>query len=265
MSEESFDVVFFGILQTGKDKDAVIQNMAKLFKTEPKKLAPFFAGGRKVIKKNLTAGIAEKYKAALENVGLVVNLEAHETPVEFTMPEAPADKPVTAKATQSSPATAQSQAKPASDTNANTDKITIAELGADVLEHPVEVIPQKIGDISDISMAEIGVDVLEHPVEVVPQKIDDISDISMAEAGVDVLEHPVEVVPQKIDDISDISMAEVGVDVLEHPKQVVPQEIEEVTDVSIAEAGADIIENPKPKEKAPIPDISGLSLAKNKE
>ncbi len=76
MSEELFDVVFFGILQTGKDKDTVMQNMAALFKTDAKKLAPYFAGGRKVIKGNINAEAAEKYKTALENVGLVVTLEA---------------------------------------------------------------------------------------------------------------------------------------------------------------------------------------------
>ena len=45
MSEQLFDVVFFGILQTGKDKDTVMQNMAKIFKTDAAKLAPYFSGG----------------------------------------------------------------------------------------------------------------------------------------------------------------------------------------------------------------------------
>jgi len=76
MSDELFDVVFFGIIQTGKDKESVIQNMAKLFKTDAKKLAPYFAGGRKVIKGRVNAGAAEKYKTALENVGLVIKIEA---------------------------------------------------------------------------------------------------------------------------------------------------------------------------------------------
>ena len=46
MSEELFDVVFFGILQPGKDKETVMQNMAALFKTDAAKLTPYFAGGR---------------------------------------------------------------------------------------------------------------------------------------------------------------------------------------------------------------------------
>ena len=76
MSEELFDVVFFGILQAGKDKDTVMQNMAKIFKTDAARLAPYFAGGRKVIKGKVNAEMAAKYQAALENAGLVIKLEA---------------------------------------------------------------------------------------------------------------------------------------------------------------------------------------------
>ena len=209
MSEPLFNIVFFGILQSGKDKDVVMQNMAKLFKTEPAKLKPFFAGGRKVIKSNVDELVADKYRATLENIGLVIKIE-----------EAAAASPAPAAAAQQV-------------SDADTGGASIAAVGADLVENPVEVEAQIIGDISDISMAEVGANVIENPVEVDAQEIDDISDISMAEVGADVIESPVEVAAQEIGDISDISMAE---------------------------AGADIIENPKEKEKAPIADISGLSL-----
>ena len=75
MSEPLFNIVFFGIIQSGKDKDIVMQNMAKLFKTEPSKLKPFFAGGRKVIKSNVDELVAEKYRVTLENIGLVIKIE----------------------------------------------------------------------------------------------------------------------------------------------------------------------------------------------
>jgi len=211
MSEQLFDVVFFGILQTGKDKATVMQNMATLFKTEPSKLGPYFAGGRKVIKGKINASAAEKYKHALENVGLVIKIEA--------CVEAQDEKVETGK--------------PAADTQANTGSLSVAPVGADVIENPVAVTAQKIDDISNISMAEVGADVIENPVLVPAQKIADISDLSMAEVGVDVLDHPPEVIPQKIGDISDITLAE---------------------------PGADVIANPAPKEKAVIPDTSELTL-----
>jgi hypothetical protein len=222
MSEELFDIVFFGILQTGKDREIVMQNMAALFKTDVSKLAPYFAGGRKVIKGSINADMAEKYRATLENIGLVIKIE----PCEKKAKQTAASQP-TAEATQQS-------------TQPNTAK----------------------ADLGSISIAPVGADVIENPIEIPAQKIGDISDITMAEAGADVIENPIEVAIQEIDDISDITMAEPGSDVLEHPRKITAQKIEDISDISLAEAGADIIANPKAKEKADIPDTSGLSLGK---
>ena len=214
MSEQLFDVVFFGILQTGKDKETVMQNMAAMFKTEAGKLAPYFAGGRKIIKSKINAKSAEKYQAALENVGLVIKIEACETESDATTES------------NTNPPPYQTQ-------DSSADNITVAPVGADVIEHPIEVPAQKIADISQVTMAEAGADVIENPMTIPAQPIEDIGGITMAEVGSDVLENPIEVIAQEID---------------------------ELTDVGLAETGADLIENPKPKEKADIPDISGLSL-----
>jgi len=206
MSDELFDVIFFGILQSGREKEAVMYNMASLFKTDPEKLAPYFTGGRKVIKSKITATAAEKYKAALENVGLVITIEASVI----------ADK------------------------SNNEESI----------------------DTGNMSLAPVGANVIETPVSTSVQVIDDISAISMAEVGVDVIENPVEKPVQQIEDYSEISMADVGANVLEHPVPVVPQPIEELAGITLAETGADIIENPEPEKTADIPDTSELSLDK---
>ena len=144
MSEQLFDVVFFGILQTGKDKETVMQNMAAMFKTEATKLAPYFAGGRKIIKSKITAETAEKYQAALENVGLVIKIEACEAEPDASQSGAAAES-------NTKPSPNQTQ-----DSSAGTDNITVAPVGADVIEHPVEVAAQKIADISQVTMAEAG-------------------------------------------------------------------------------------------------------------
>lgn len=231
MSEELFDVVFFGILQAGKDKETAMQNMAAMFKTDAAKLAPYFAGGRKVIKGKINADTAEKYRAALENIGLVIKLEPYET--SQSEQAAPGSDNAGSDNTGSDNAQKTTDAKQGNDANIDTGDLSVAPVGVDVIENPVEVPAQKIDDIGDISMAEVGANVVENPVEVPAQKIEDISDISMAELGSNVVDHPQEVVPQKIDDISEITMAE---------------------------AGADIIANPKPEEKIPVPDTSELSL-----
>ena len=162
MSETRFNIVFYGITQPGKDRDTVAQNMATLFKTSAEKIQPYFSGERRVIKGNLDELAAEKYRVALENAGLVINVEEATTPsASETPPAAP---------TESATDNPQSEAN-----NIDTSDISVAEVGADVIEHRVEIPPQPIADISDISMAEVGADVLEHPVEVTPHAIEDIS------------------------------------------------------------------------------------------
>jgi len=211
MSEELFDVVFFGILQAGKDKETVMQNMAALFKTDASKLAPYFTGGRKIIKGRINAAAAEKYRTALENVGLSIKIEPCATP--------------TAGETK----TGKNEAK------IDTAGLSIAEVGSDILEEPTETPVQKINDISNISMAEAGADVIENPIEIPVQEIGDISDISMAEVGSNVLDHPMEVVPQKIDDISDISLADAGADLIEKPPPAEKAKIPDTSELSLDE------------------------------
>jgi hypothetical protein len=193
MSEPIFDIAFYGIIQPGVDKEAAVRNMARLFKTTPEKVRPFFAGGRKVIKSKVDQQTASKYKTALEKAGLVIKLEA--------------------------------------DSLADIDvsSLSAAPVGADVLENPPVVEPQPIGDVSGITVAEVGADVLENPPEVEPQPIGDISGITVAEVGADVLENPPVVEPQPIGDISDITVAEPGADIVENPG---PKEKASVPDTS---------------------------------
>ncbi|MES0328576.1 MAG: hypothetical protein ABUK13_10360 [Gammaproteobacteria bacterium] len=86
-------------------------------------------------------------------------------------------------------------------------KDLFASCGADPTHLTLEVTEGLfIDDISDISMAEVGARVIENPVEVTPQAIGDISDISMAEAGVDIIENPKEKEKAPIPDISELTL-----------------------------------------------------------
>ncbi|MGB5395972.1 MAG: hypothetical protein WBN96_02380 [Gammaproteobacteria bacterium] len=216
MSEERFNIVFYGIIQPGSDRNTVVAEMADMFKTTPDKIKPYFSGDRKVIKSNVDDLVAEKYRVTLERIGLVIKIEPAEA--------------VAASSAGNTSATA------AAAVSIDTGDLSVAEVGANVLEHPPRVEPVPIGDISDISLADVGANVLENPPQVTPAQIDDISDITLAETGADVLEHPQEVTPQPIADISDISLAQ---------------------------PGADLLENPPKKPAAPIPDISQLTLDKS--
>jgi hypothetical protein len=161
--------------------------MAQLFKTDVPKLAPYFAGGRKVIKGNVSAETAEKYRIALENVGLVIKIEACENEQPETQSD-PQPEQATAATTPQEP---QQQAERDKNNTEGTDTagITLAPVGADVIENPVIQQPQKIADISGITMAEVGADVIETPVARAVQEIPDISGITLAEVGSELLDH----------------------------------------------------------------------------
>ncbi len=176
MSEQLFDVIFFGILQPGKDRDTAINNMAKLFKTEPARLKPYFSGARKVIKENINTTTAEKYITALENIGLVVKLE-----------QATNDNTSKPPPSHQAPASNNSDSDNNKDTiNASSD-ISLAPVGADMIKNPKPVQAQKIADISHITLAEVGSNVLENPVKTIPQVIEDFSYLTLAETGTNII------------------------------------------------------------------------------
>ena len=213
MSEPLFDIVFYGIIQPGKDKAAVIENMALLFKTTPEKVQPFFVGGRKIIKSKVDKRTAERYRNSLDNLGLVIKLEAIETTPEsgsetHTAPEA-----------------------------IDTTSINMAPAGADLLAHPPAGEAPPVVDTSDLSLAAVGADVLENPPEIEPQPIGDISTITLAEVGADVLVNPPATEPQPIPDISNITLAEVGADVIENPKRSETAPAPDTSDLSAETKG----------------------------
>lgn len=218
MSEELFDVVFFGILQPGRDKNTVMQNMAKLFYMDIEKLAPYFSGDRRVIKRNINAAKAKIYREALENVGLVIKIERCQPASNQSV----ADKAAT-----------QTETKTSANSEYDTGGFTLAPTGTDVLQNPVRVAAQPIEDISFLSMAEPGANIIENPVPVATQHIDDISDITMAEVGSNILEYPVTITARKIDDISDISMAETGADLVADPAPEVKANIPDFSALSL--------------------------------
>jgi len=215
MSEARFNIVFYGIIQPGMDRNTVVAEMADMFKTTPEKIKPYFSGNRKIIKSNVDDLVAEKYRVTLERIGLVIKIEPAQDIAASNAPS-PAN-----------PASAATTVK------IDTGDLSVAEPGANVLENPPRVEPVPIGDISDISMAELGADVLEHPTQVTPVKIDDISDITLAETGADILEHPHDVTPQPIGDISDISLAETGADLLQHPVKKKPAPIPDISQLAL--------------------------------
>lgn len=259
MNEQLFDVVFFGILQTGKDKAIVIQNMATLFKSEPSKLAAYFVGGRKVIKGQINANVAEKYRVALENVGLVIKVEpCKNTKNEKAEVAGEAEKNIAKSNHQSEQTTPEPlNSEQSNPKQSNSVQSNSVQSNPDQLSREPDDTP---ADITELTVAPVGVDVLEQANKITVQKIDDISNISMAEPGADIIENPVETPAQEIADIHGLTLADTGSNVLDHPAVIIAQEINDITDITMADVGADLITSLEPEKQTDIPDTSHLTL-----
>ncbi|MBS7661430.1 hypothetical protein I0D00_05635 [Pseudomonas lalucatii] len=72
----SYEIAFAGQLVQGAQLESVKANLAKLFQADAQRIALLFSGRRIVIKSNLDAAGAEKYRATLERAGAVVEVTA---------------------------------------------------------------------------------------------------------------------------------------------------------------------------------------------
>jgi len=170
MSEPLFNIVFFGIIQTGKDRDIVMENMAKLFHTDIDRIKPYFSGGRKVIKANVDTVTTEKYITVLENAGLVVKQEKVADNTDHNHAKASTGSDNTDPVAQQDTATITPPAG-----------VSLSPPGVDIIENPIPVAPQKIADFSSLTMAEAGVDIIEHPQKKRTVPIADFSELKLTE------------------------------------------------------------------------------------
>ena len=77
-----YEIVFSGQLVTGAQPDLVQSNLGKLFQADAQRLALLFSGRRLVLKTNLDAEAAEKYRSTLERAGALVEVVAMSGAVE---------------------------------------------------------------------------------------------------------------------------------------------------------------------------------------
>ena len=74
MAEQQFAIVFRGALVDGADAAQVRANFARLFNIDAARVEQMFGGQPVIIKKGLDLLGADKYKAALEKAGAVVEM-----------------------------------------------------------------------------------------------------------------------------------------------------------------------------------------------
>lgn len=251
MTQSTYDVSFSGKLVDGADPSEVKNNVAKLFKTDVRKIEVMFSGKRVVIKRNLDQQSALKYQLAMKNIGAICDLtENQEEPVVQEAPEAPqysAENPPPIPPPQS-----VANPKPVPEKKGVVEQNVEANIEA-TSKSETNTQPVSVGDMASVTIAPPGETIIEY--EQIAEPEIDISAISIDESKSDLVEH--KVVPEPNIDVSAISMDNSGDDLVQHEKIVEPEF--DISAISIDETGADLTTQ---KEVPSLEvDISNISMA----
>lgn len=168
------EVVFAGELMPGFEEAAVREAFGRLFQVGEERVAALFSGRRTVLKSQLDAPTAEKYRQALERIGARVSIEA----------QAPAQEPreaVVAAGTSG----ARLNVDPrdpcmAAFVHVDAPDFGLAPPGADLLDACPPARPPQL-DLSALSLAPPGAD-LGVRREQRPPRSPDITHLSLVES-----------------------------------------------------------------------------------
>ena len=203
MAGASFDIVFAGRMAEGADPALVQANVAKLFKTEPAKVAHLFSGQRVFIKKGVDEATARQYQAALGKAGALVEIVAvaeagpAATAAALEAPAAPQPARSAARGGPAEPPPAARRAAPPV-----APDYTVAEPGVVLVEAPP--VPSVRIETAHLSLAEVGVDLAERRIATAPSY--DLSGLCLAPPGTLLAE--ASIVPPAQIDTSALSLAE---------------------------------------------------------
>lgn len=155
-----YEIVFSGQLVAGAQPDKVKANLARLFQADEQRMALLFSGRRLVLKNNLDAQAAEKYRATMERAGAVAEVIDMHPSVEEVELAPPPDAPNWLKKGKQSDGrleVAPRDVYMAAFVNVDAPDLDLAEVGADMQDpKPASVAPRM--DLSRISLAPAGSD-----------------------------------------------------------------------------------------------------------
>lgn len=160
-----YEVAFSGQLVAGAQLEQVKANVAKVFQADEQRIALLFSGRRIVIKSDLDAAGAEKYRDILERAGALLEIRAL---TEALPAAAGQSQPSTAASPESaSPAAAASKASAgklvprdefmAAFVDVEAPDFGIAPLGTDLQDEPPVVAAPAV-DLDQFSLAPVGSD-----------------------------------------------------------------------------------------------------------
>lgn len=179
-----YEIVFFGELVEGAQPERVKANLGKLFQADAQRLELLLSGRRLVMKNNLDAETAEKYRATMERAGARVQVVAMAPAVEEQLMEEvelapPPDEPTWTRRTAPSGGTANLQPEPPVQAGPQDNKgardvyaaafvdvvapdFKLARPGSDMQDpKPAPVAPSL--DLSGLSLAPAGSDMGQAP------------------------------------------------------------------------------------------------------
>lgn len=161
-----YEIAFSGHTVPGAQLETVKANLAKLFQADTQRIALLFSGRRMVIKNNLDAEGAEKYRSVLERAGAiveVVDMDAQIEEIELAPP--PPAEPAPAR-----PTTVASASEPqgrlkvaprdeymAAFADVDAPDFGLAPVGTDLQDEKPDTQAPRV-DLSQFSVAPVGSD-----------------------------------------------------------------------------------------------------------
>lgn len=158
-----YEIVFLGELVDGAQPERVKANLGKLFQADAQRLELLFSGRRLVLKNDLDAQTAEKYRATLERAGAKVHVLAtaeQQSPMEEVELAPPPDEPSwTRKAAADSTAvqSAPRDVYAAAFVDVVAPDFGLAQVGSDMQDPKPQPVAPPL-DLSAFSVAPVGSD-----------------------------------------------------------------------------------------------------------
>ena len=158
-----YEIAFSGQLVPGAQPELVKANLARLFQADAQRIAQLFSGRRIVIKNNLDAAGAEKYRATLERAGArveVVDMDVLIEEVELAPP--PPVEPPPAVVTAPAARAGRLQVAPrdeymAAFSDVDAPDFGIAPVGSDLQDARPDAAAPAV-DLSQFTLAPVGSD-----------------------------------------------------------------------------------------------------------
>jgi len=158
-----YEIAFSGQLVPGAQPELVKANLARLFQADAQRIAQLFSGRRIVIKNNLDAAGAEKYRATLERAGArveVVDMDVLIEEVELAPP--PPAEPPPAVVTAPAARAGRLQIAPrdeymAAFSDVDAPDFGIAPVGSDLQDARPDAAAPAV-DLSQFTLAPVGSD-----------------------------------------------------------------------------------------------------------